>query len=267
MENRGAAYMKILVCIKQVPEPERIAVDPGDDGFAVLAPFSEFRMNRFDEFAVEEALRIREASPPVVVDALTVGPERAADVVRRAVGMGADGGVHLVTVAGSDPEPAAVADWIGRYAADRGYDLILTGSQSEDGMHGLVGPMTAGRLGYPCATQVIECRLVDNLSAVRVEREIEGGAREALRLELPALLAVQPGINRPRYPSLSNLLRANRQGLETIDACRPADPRETVVRLAMVLPQQTRSVEMLTGTLRDKAQRFLSILRQKAFIR
>jgi electron transfer flavoprotein beta subunit len=259
--------MKILVCIKQVPDPERIVVDPGPDGFAALAPFSEFRMNRFDEFAVEEALRIREAFPSVSVDALTVGPERAADVLRRAIGMGADGGVHLLTAAGSDPEPAAVAEWIGRYAADRGYGLLLTGSQSEDGMHGLVGPMAAARLGCPCATQVIESRLAENLSAVRVEREIEGGAREVLRLELPAVLALQPGVNRPRYPSLSNLLRANRQRLDTIDACRLAEPSEPVVRLAMVLPQQSRSVEMLAGTARDKAERFLSILKEKAFIR
>lgn len=259
--------MKILVCVKQVPDPERIGIDAGPDGRATVTPFSDFRMNRFDEFAVEAALGIREAWPQVRIDALTVGPERAAEVVRRAMGMGADGGIHLVTADGGDSEPAAVAAWVARCTAGRGYGLILTGSQSEDGMHGMVGPMCAAHLDLSCATQVIDCRLTGDRSAVDVEREIEGGSREMLRLELPALLALQPGINRPRYPSLSNLLRANRQVLETVEVDGLGDTVEPVVRLGLFLPPQTRSVDMIGGSAQDKADRLLAILREKAFIR
>jgi electron transfer flavoprotein beta subunit len=134
-------------------------------------------------------------------------------------------------------------------------------------MYGQVGPMTAAHLDLPCASQVIQMQLSGDRSAVNVEREVEGGAREMLRLDLPALLALQPGINRPRYPSLSNLLRANRQKLETIDARSFGNPPEPVVCLGLALPVRKRSTHMLTGTAQDKAERFLSILREKAFIR
>ena len=259
--------MNILVCIKQVPELEHITVEQGADGSAVVGELTEFRMNRFDEFAVEAALLIKEALPEVRIDVLTAGPPRASEAIKRAVGMGADQGIHLRSAAGSDPAPAAVSSWIARYAQDKGYALILTGSLSEDGMHGQVGAMTAAHLDLPCATQVIHVQLSDDQSGVTVQREIEGGSREMLCLELPALLALQPGINRPRYPSLSNLLRANRQKLETVDVDSFGELEAPVVRVGMDLPQQARTVEILSGTAQEKAERFLSILREKAFIR
>jgi electron transfer flavoprotein beta subunit len=100
-----------------------------------------------------------------------------------------------------------------------------------------------------------------------VDREIEGGARETLELGLPVLLALQPGINRPRYPSLSNLLRANRQQLESIDALNLAGDPATASRLGLELPRRMRALQVLTGDSREKAERFLTILREKAFIR
>lgn len=258
--------MKILVCIKQVPDLEQILVDDGPNGAAVLGEFTGYRMNRFDEYAVEEAVHAKETLDEVSIDALTVGPERALEVVKRAIGMGADHGVHLLTTADIDAEPASVSAWISQYTRRKDYDLILTGSMSEDGMNGQVGSMAAAHLDLPCATQVIRMRLVDDRSAVYIEREIEGGAREKLRLKLPALLALQSGINRPRYPSLSNMLRANRQAAEIIAVKSLESPGSPVVRLGTVLPRRTRSVNVLTGTPQEKAEQFLAILRGKAFI-
>jgi electron transfer flavoprotein beta subunit len=259
--------MRILVCVKQVPEPERIVVSQGADVPAFLEEVTEFRMNRFDEFAVEEALVIREQGAGVSVDAVSAGPPRVTEALKRAIGMGADHGIHLLTGPCCDPEPAAVSAWIAACAGDRRYTLLFTGNQSEDGMHGMVGPMTAERMGLPYATQVIALQLSKDLSSVTVQREIEGGARETLVLELPALLALQPGINRPRYPSLSNLLRANRQPLEVVDVSGLADPPATLARGGMELPRRSRALQMLTGTPREKAEQFLRILREKALIR
>jgi electron transfer flavoprotein beta subunit len=259
--------MNILVCVKQVPDPERLMVTEGRDGAAVIDPPDGFRMNRFDEFAVEAAVRIKEAFVEVGIDILTVGPDRVLDVVKRSIGMGADRGVHLKTPDTVALDPGAVSEWIAQYARHKDYALILTGTLSEDGMHGQVGPMAAAHLGMPVATQVI--RLEPNIRGTRVsiEREIEGGVREVLELRLPAVLALQPGINRPRYPSLSNLLRANRQTVETIETQNLRCGSAEVFFMGSVFPPKTRAGRFLEGTLPEKAVQLLSILKENALIR
>lgn len=259
--------MNILVCIKQVPDLEQMTIESHGVAEVRLGDAAEMRMNRFDEFAVEAALQLKESLPEVHIDALSVGPETAQAVVKRAIGMGADQGVLLDTGDRTAPGPAEVARRIARYAAAKPYDLILTGSWSEDGMNGQVGPMAAALLDLPCATQVMALQLADDQRSAAVEREVEGGAREQLHLRLPVLLALQSGINRPRYPSLSNLLRANRQPVDVIhdDPGQPgADP---VVCLGLMRPPRNRAGRVLEGGLQEKAETFLALLREKAFLR
>lgn len=258
--------MKILVCVKQVPDVERIVVRDAADGMAALDISNEFRMNRFDEFAVEAAVRIKESMAGASIHVITVGPGRAADVLKRPLGMGADQGIHLKTPTDADPGPAAVAAFIAGYARSRGYRLILCGSMSEDGLNGQVGPMAAAYLNLPYATQVIAIQPAPDPSELSIEREIEGGVREMLAIRLPALLTLQPGINRPRYPSLSRLLRAHRQGVETIptETLRPAEA--WVERLGLMAPPRMRASQVLTGSAREKADRLAAILKEKAFI-
>lgn len=258
--------MNILVCVKQVPEPDQIALTDHGNGGVDLDEFTAFRMNRFDEFAVEAAVCIKEAGPPAHIDALTVGPEDALAAVKRAVGMGADRGVHLTALDAEASRPATVAGRIADYALEKEYDLILTGGMSEDGMNGQVGPMIAAYLGRPCATQVISLILCADRTAVSIQREVEGGARERLRLRMPAVLSLQSGINRPRYPSLSNLLRANRLAVETVAAGNPERHADPVSFLGAVLPPRNRAGRVLEGTAGDKARQLLAILREKAFL-
>lgn len=272
--------MKILVCVKYVPDPDQVVIHPSEDGRIVIGEFSEFRMNRFDEFAVEEAVRIREGKDDVSIDVLTIGPVRSIDVLRRAMGMGADNGIHLITPMEGYISPMAKAAWIARYAAGKDYSLILTGAMSEDMMNAQVGPMVAAFLGLPCATQVIQTRLPslqgrssgtvlpDVCPDIYVEREIEGGSREMMTIALPAVLAVQTGINEPRYPSLSNLLRANKQEIETIAAAVPEGEvsGETDAMVEMVMPEKNRAGMHLNGSPSEKAEQLIAILREKAFI-
>jgi len=259
--------MNILVCIKQVPDLEQMTVQRLGEDAVCLGDAAEMRMNRFDEFAVEAALQLKETLPKVHIDALSVGPEDSQAVIKRAIGMGADGGVLLDTGDRADPGPAETARRIARYAAAKPYDLVLTGSWSEDGMNGQVGPMTAALLDLPCATQVMALQLADDQRSVAVEREVEGGAREQLQLRLPALLALQSGINRPRYPSLSNLLRANRQPVEIIHDAPDQTDADPVVCLGLMHPPRHRAGRVLEGGLHEKAETFLALLREKALLR
>ncbi|MBW1789717.1 MAG: electron transfer flavoprotein beta subunit/FixA family protein, partial [Deltaproteobacteria bacterium] len=144
--------MKILVCIKQVPDPEMpVRVD---ERGRVARPEGDLKywMNHADEFAVEEAILIKEAGFGTTVDVLTVGPGYAAQVLERAMGMGADNGVHILLPEEDFLSPLNTASYIAAYALNKGYDLILTGVMGEDHMQGQVGAMLAELLSFPCAT-------------------------------------------------------------------------------------------------------------------
>ncbi len=258
--------MRILVCVKQVPETDAVIEIDDDSRWAHAGGAEDLRMNRYDEPAVEEALRIREAFPDTTIDIISVGPPRWEAVVKRAIGMGANSGIHIVTEKEGYLDPFFVASWIAAWAQNNGYDLILAGVMSEDTLQGLVGTLIAENLSLPCATAVIFERLFPEKNQVYVEREIEGGFREQLELKLPAVLTIQTGINTPRYPSLSNLLRANNMELITIDAAKLEQPpaRQDVIRVAY--PQKSRDGIFLKGSQKEKAVKLLQILYEKSFI-
>lgn len=258
--------MKILVCIKQVCDSESPIQIDDQARWIQTDAITGHKMNRLDEFAVEEAVLLKEAYPGTNIDAVSVGPDRSADVIKRAIGMGADHGVHIITESEGYINPFTIASSIADYARDKNYTLIFAGVMSEDQMQGQVGPMIAACLSLPWATAVIRQQMVPHNKSVYVEREIEGGSRDTLQLELPAVLTIQSGINTPRYPSLSNLLRANKQALETfqvVDSVQ-AELRENVVRVTY--PEKSRTGTFLTGTQQEKATRLLKLLRKRALL-
>jgi electron transfer flavoprotein beta subunit len=264
--------MKILVCVKQVLDPDGpIRIDAAGQGIEAM-PGALFRMNRFDEFALEEALRIREKFPGTRIDALSAGPERAARTVRKALEMGADEGIHFVLGDECYRTPFEIASLIGAYAGDKHYDLILAGVMAEDDMQAQVGPMLAEILGYPWMTAVMAVRWPLSPGTIHVERELEGGRREAFDMTLPALLTVQSGINRPRYPALSHVLRARSQALMTIPLLQGQEkapvadpaPRERIVALAEPAPPKTGMI--LPGNPAEKAKKLLQILQERALL-
>jgi electron transfer flavoprotein beta subunit len=258
--------MKILVCIKQVPESESPILINDGNAWIQSDEICEFKMNRLDEFAVEEAVLIKEAFSDTKIDALSAGPDRATEVVKRSIGMGADAGIHISTGSEGYHSSFEIAAWIAEYARGKPYDLIITGAMSEDNMQGQVGPMIAKRLARPCATAVISEKIASDKKTIYVEREIEGGRRDTLELPLPAVLTIQSGINTPRYPSLSNLLRANKQGLQRIETADlvQLSCHENLVEL--VYPHKTRSGTVLNGTEEEKATQLIRILRERALL-
>ena len=258
--------MKILVCVKQVPESETAIHIKEDGSWIDMDSFDEFKMNRLDEFAVEDAIRLKETLSDVCIDVISVGPDRCADVIRRSIGMGADNGVHIVHENESHLSPVSIAAWIAQYAKNHNYTLIFAGAMSEDCMNGQTGPMIAAHLGLPCATGVIFEKVATDEKTIYVEREIEGGKRDTLELNLPAVLTIQSGNNIPRYPVLSKLLKANKQELEIIESRSQLQPETGEDIFRVDYPQKSRAGTVLEGSQQDKAKALLRILREKALL-
>lgn len=250
--------MKILVCIKQVPESEP-ETDEKNRWVTGSTPLG-YKLNRFDEYAIEEALLIKEAFDGVSIDVITVGPERAREVIKRAFGMGAAKGVHVITEETTYNDPHNTAFLIAKEAQKKNYDLILTGIISEDMMQAQTGQMVAEILDLPCSTGIVSLKIDPEQGFAFAEREIEGGLREKIETKLPALFTIQAGINTPRYPTLSNILKADTKELISVDAI-VKEKRQTAVSVGY--PVKSRSGTILTGSIDDKAKQLYKILKDK----
>ena len=251
--------MKILVCVKQVADNEARFSPAADNRSVQYDADTVYRMNRFDEFALEEALQIRETHKGIV-DALSVGPPMVASVIKKALELGADRGIRIALDEKSVLSPRIVAGLVAAFAAGGSYDLILTGAMAEDNMYGQTGQMIAGFMKIPAASAVITEKIDEIDGTVYAEREIDALTREAVTLRLPALLTVLSGMNKPRYPSLSNVMRARRQEIITIDSGNYTinDGYENVVSLRSVSP--ARKCVYLAGSMQEKAVRLQQLL-------
>lgn len=258
--------MRILVCIKQVADNESVFSLARDGRWVVYADNTVFRMNKFDEYALEEALQIKENHSSVEIDAISVGPSRVKKTIQKAMEMGADNGIHIPVDENAYLSPSKISGLIASFASGKNYDLVLTGVIAEDDMFGQVGPMLASLLNFSCATSVIYEKLDPETGYLYVEREIDAAKRESIEISLPAVLTIQSGINRPRYPSLSNVLRAREQFIDTIAPIEPENyPQlESVIRLEGI--KSSRKGIFLTGTAEQKAKELFSILHERSLI-
>lgn len=254
--------MKIIVCIKQVWAPESELAPNGDGNGVVPVGAAERRISRYDACALEAALQLRERSGGQV-RVVTMGPPGASEALRRALGMGADEAVHVVA-AHEVTDPLRVAEALATAAGDG--DLILTGVMSEDLMQGTVGPTLAALLGRPCATAAVAFEPAPDGVTLTVEEELEHGERRIVTLTLPAAITIQSGPWTPRYPSLSGLLKARRQAIQTLDlsAVPTSLPRQRIVGLAP--PAPTRQGRMLSGSACDKAAQLVRRLQQQGLL-
>lgn len=201
--------MKIVVCVKQVPDTEarikiaadKKSIDPADINWI---------LNPYDEFAVEEALRIKEKSGDAHVTVLSVGPERVVSALRSGLAMGADDAV-LVKTGDEYLDSTMVAKALAEVLKEMEYDLLLCGKQGVDDDNLQVGPMVAELLGIACVTRVTELIVADG--AIQATREIEGGA-EKVEAPLPALVTAEKGLNEPRYPALRGIMMAKKKTIQ-----------------------------------------------------
>jgi electron transfer flavoprotein beta subunit len=258
--------MNILVCVKQVPETEAVISIDQTSQWVSVGGAAASRMNRFDECAVEAAVQIKETLSGTSIHVLSVGSEGSETVIRRAIGMGADHGTHMVMETDGFVDPSTLAAWMATVPEASDADLIFCGAMSEDLMQGQVGPLLAECLSLPCATAVVDLKIMPTEENIHVEREIEGGYRETVALQLPALLTIQTGINQPRYPSLSNLLRANKLTLNRlhVDTIKSSPTLQSVMQVTP--PIKLRAGTLLKGTGEQKAEQLIAILSDRSFL-
>jgi electron transfer flavoprotein beta subunit len=207
--------MNIVVCVKQVPDTwSEKKLDSGDCTLDRAA--TDPVMNEMDEYAVEEALKIQEASGGEVT-VLCMGPEAAAETVRKALSMGADKAIHVLddSLHGSDAVATSLvlAKALGTLAESGGFDLVLLGSESSDARMSVIPAMLAERLGVPQLTFAKEVT-VDG-TAVAIKRMTDDGY-QAVEASLPAVVSVVEKINEPRYPSFKGIMAAKKKPVATL---------------------------------------------------
>ena len=259
--------MKILVPVKRVASLDD-EFELRDDGRDVDPDFCEHDLNEFDEYAIEAAVQIKEAAPEGAVEVvvLTVGPEDADDVLRKALAKGADRAIRVDDEALADADRIAIARVIARVAENEGPGLVLCGAQSADQGHAQTGMSVGALLGWARTAVVSRLDLKPGAALAQVERELEGGLVERLEVEMPAVLTIQLGINAPRYASLRSIKQANAKAIECLsphdigladDEIGAAGSLSRVRRV--FVPERGRG-EIIEGTPAQQAARLLEII-------
>src|SRR5690348_1254980 len=202
--------MKVLVPVKRVVD-YNVKVRVKSDGTGVELANVKMSMNPFDEIAVEEALRLREAGKATEVVVVSIGPAQASETIRTALAMGADRGI-LVKAEGND-EPLAVAKILKAIAQEESPGLIILGKQAIDDDSNQTGQMLAALLGWSQGTFASKLKLDGGKATVT--REIDGGL-ETVELKLPAVVTTDLRLNEPRYASLPNIMKAKKKPIEQV---------------------------------------------------
>lgn len=251
--------MKILVAIRQVPDPTALAFDAAGN----VGPNVARVINEYDMHAIEAAIRIAEAGDPgaTQVVTLTVGPARARDAIMRALAMGVDRGAHVESDEAS-LDTLRVAHVIAGEARDGGYDLLLAGQETSDGGTGNVGPQTAGLLDWPLVSNVVDLQVTE--AGLTLAREVEDG-RHILEVGLPAVICLLGGLNEPRYPSLKGIMAARKKPLEA--RALPGDLPQPGVRWSQPRSEARPSdATMIQGEPEDVARQLVALLRERQVI-
>jgi electron transfer flavoprotein beta subunit len=256
--------MKILTCIKQVPDMEsRFKVNPDGNWFeeSDLA----FRINEYDEFAVEQAVQLKEQLGETSdITVLSIGSDRIVEALKKSLAMGCDRGVHILDPVSYAKDPWQIASIIATFARGKNFDLIFTGMQSEDRGSAQVGVTIAELLGIPCATTLVGFSY-DN-GVITAKRELEGMKKGVVRLKTPALLTCQLGLNVPRYPTLPNILKARKKEIITIPVSDMLREQELTSTSSIYYPTKRVACTVLEGGVDDMADRLITILREKTTV-
>ena len=246
--------MKVLVPIKRVVDYNvKIRVKP--DGSGVDTANVKMSMNPFDEIAVEEALRLKEAGAATEIVAVSIGPQRAQETLRTALAMGADRAILVKTEIAV--EPLTVAKILQKIAEREEPGLIILGKQAIDDDSNQTGQMLAGLLGWPQGT--FASKVVPADGRLRVTREVDGGL-QTLSLKLPAVVTTDLRLNEPRYASLPNIMKAKSKPLAEVDTAEFGFDLEPRIKILKTLEPGARkagvklgSVAELVSKLRDEA--------------
>jgi electron transfer flavoprotein beta subunit len=246
--------VNIIVCIKRVPDTEsKIFIT--QDSTSIDASSLEYIVNPYDEYAVEEALKIKEAGGGEVT-IICLGPEGATKEVRTCLAMGADKAVHLVDGA-PYRDAYSVAAILASTIKDLSYDIIFFGKQGVDHDNSQVGLMVGTLLGVPAVGEVVSFEAEEG--AATVKRDIEGGT-EVLHVPFPAVFTAQKGLNEPRYASLKGIMAAKKKPVENT----PFENVDSRITFKNLEPPPARPPGKIIGEGPEAVKELLRLLKEEA---
>ena len=259
--------MEILVCVKRVPDTSENEIEVNSSGTDIERGDLVYSVNEWDNYAVEEAIQIRD-NVGGSVTVVSIGDKESEEVIRREMAMGADNGILISDEAfeGSDGKGLAT---ILKAEVEKGkYDLILTGAQA-DGGAAQVGGMLAAMLDMPYASLVNKLEVIDD-TKIKVGREIEGGNQEMNEMDLPGVLSIQTGINEPRYVGIRGIRKvasveipvhgAGDLGVSA-DAVGAAGAK--VKKVDYFVPELGEGAEILEGSTEEICEKLIELLKAK----
>jgi len=260
--------VNIVVLVKQVPDSEAM-VQVREGGSAVEVE-DKYTLNFFDSLAVEEALRIKEQVGSGKVTVVTLGTQKSVEALRTGVAMGADEAVLLDDPALIGGDEYVTAKALAQAIKNMEYDLILCGREAFDDSSGAVGPLVAEFLGIPHITVAVKIEVSSEQRTVTVEREVEGG-KEILKAPLPVLLSAQKGLNEPRVPPITGVMKAMRTEIKRLDLAAldlpateagVAGAKQEVLRYHR--PPERPPVKIVEGEVPDAVRELVKLLKEEA---
>ncbi|BBO86216.1 electron transfer flavoprotein subunit beta [Desulfosarcina ovata subsp. sediminis] len=258
--------MEILVCVKRVPDTAENEIEVNGSGSDIERDDLVYSVNEWDNYAVEEAIQIRD-NVGGSVTVVTVGDDESEEVLRREMAMGADNGILLTDDAFEGSDGKGIATLL-KAAVEKGkYDLILTGAQADDGA-GQVGGMLAAMLDVPYASLVNKIEVAGD--KLKVGREIEGGNQEVNEISMPCVLSIQTGINEPRYVGIRGIRKVASVEIPElgagdlgVDAGVVGEGAAKVKRVDYFVPELGEGAEMLEGSTEEIIAKLIEHLKAK----
>ena len=247
--------MKIAVLVKQVFGSESALQITGDSKW-VKEDNASFVMNPPDNYAIEEALIIKEKLGEGEVVIVSQGPTRVQKVIREGLAKGADRGIHIEESGPIETAPLLIAKSIVSAIKDENFDLILSGLQSDDTGMGQTGVLVGELLNMSVATLAIQTDI--DKEKIRVKRELESGWFQWVTLGSSASVTIQSGINQPRYPSLKGIMGAKKKEIKVIESLS-LDRKQSVDKV--FVPQTSKETEIIDTDLNSAVNRIVEILK------
>lgn len=240
--------MKILVFVKHVADTET-RIKLSGDGKALDSSDTKYMVNPYDEFAIEEALQTKTKLGAEELIAVSMGPSRCQEAIRKAMAMGADSGIWVNTdgIPESSIDSFVTAQCLAKVAEQTQAQLIFSGQKAIDDDCGHVGPMVAEFLGAAHVQVVTKVDLGADKNSARVQREVEGGMSEIYEVKFPAVLGAHKSLNEPRFPSLPGIMKAKKKPLKELKFTDLAPPQPSTQIVAYSLPPEKQPGKIFKG--------------------
>lgn len=257
--------MEIIVLLKRVPDTEaKILINSEGDG--IREEGIKYIINPYDEYGIEEGLKLKEKVGDSTVTVVCMGPEESTEVIRTALAMGADKAIHVSDPALEDADPAAAASVLAGVIRDNGFDIIFCGKQGIDYDRGQTHSYLAQILDIPQVNVATDFEISEDNSTIIVERRIEG-ANEKVESQLPVIVSCEKGLNEPRYASLPGIMKAKKKEIRKVTAEEAGEgdlSKDIRILKWLPLPASGECTIIEGEETSDKVEKLAKLLREEA---